>query len=92
MKRLGLLLAMLGLAGGALLATAQAGTEATRAICHRTSSATTPYVRIPVSARQLRTHIKHAADIISAPRGSCPRTLLRATSGGRAFPGTLPSS
>lgn len=84
MKRFGLLLAILGLAGGALT-TANAGTEATRAICHRTSSVTTSYVKLRVSARQLRVHLKHAADIIPAPSGACPRTLLTATSGGRAF-------
>ena len=47
MKRLGLLLLVMGLAGGAL-ATANAGTNATpRVICHRTSSATKPYVTEP---------------------------------------------
>jgi hypothetical protein len=85
MKRIGLLLAAIGLAGGAL-ATANAGTDATtRTICHRTSSATNPYVKVAVSATQLRAHLKHAADIVPAPRGSCPRTLLTARSGGRAF-------
>lgn len=85
MKRLGLLLAIVGLAGTALT-TASAGTDATtRSICHKTSSATTPYVKLKVSAKQLRAHLKHAADIVPAPRGACPRTLLKATSGGRAF-------
>ena len=85
MKRLGLLLAIVGLAGGALT-TANAGTDATtRVVCHRTSSAATPYVKLRVSAKQLRAHVKHAADIVPAPNGGCPRTLLKATSGGRAF-------
>jgi CHRD domain len=88
MKRLGLLIAILGLAGGALT-TASAGTDATRTICHRTSSVKTPYVKLRVSTKQLRAHLKHAADIIPAPRGACPRTLLTATSGGRAFPVAL---
>ena len=90
MKRLGLLLAIVGLAGGALT-TANAGTDATRTICHRTSSSKTPYVKLRVSATQLRAHLKHAADIVPAPSGACPRTLLslRATSGGRAFPVAL---
>ena len=85
MKRLGLLLTIVGLAGG-VLTTATAGTDATtRVVCHRTSSAATPYVKLRVSAKQLRAHVKHAADIVPAPNGACPRTLLRATSGGRAF-------
>ena len=85
MKRLGLLLTIVGLAGG-VLTTATAGTDATtRVVCHRTSSAATPYVKLRVSAKQLRAHLKHAADIVPAPNGGCPRTLLKATSGGRAF-------
>lgn len=84
MKRIGLLMAILGLAGGALT-TASASTDATRAICHRTSSVKTPYVKLRVSAKQLHGHLKHAADIIPAPKGACPRTALTATSGGRAF-------
>ena len=88
MKRLGLLLAVVGLAGGALT-TANASTDANRTICHRTSSAAKPYVKISVSAKQLRAHLKHAADIIPAPKGGCPRTVLRATSGGQAFPVAL---
>src|SRR5439155_317477 len=88
MKRLALLLAILAVAGGAL-ATANASTDANRTICHRTSSAKKPYVKLRVSAKQLRAHLKHAADIIPAPRGACPRTLLTPTSGGRAFPVAL---
>lgn len=84
MQRLTILLLVLGLSGGALLATATAGTDANRTICHRTTSAKKPYVRLSVSARQLRAHAKHAADIIPAPR-ACPRTLLTARSGGLAF-------
>lgn len=88
MKRLVSLLAILGLAGGALT-TASAGTDATRTICHRTSSVKTPYVKLRVSAKQLRAHLKHAADLIPAPSGACPRTLLTSTSGGRALPVAL---
>jgi CHRD domain len=84
MKRLGLALAVLALSGGALT-TANAAPDATRAVCHRTSSKTTPYVKISVSAKQLRTHLKHPADIIRAPKGGCPKTLLTPTSGGQAF-------
>ena len=84
MKRLGLLLVVVGLAGGAL-ASAQAGTDATRTICHRTASAKNPYVKVPVSAKQLRAHAKHAADILLSAGGACPRTRLTPTAGGRAF-------
>jgi hypothetical protein len=45
-------------------------------------------VKLRVSARQLRAHLAHPADIIPAPAGPCPTQLL-ATSGGRAFEITL---
>jgi hypothetical protein len=71
-------------------ATAQARTDAadaatTGTICHRTSSATRPYVKLRVTARQRAQHGRHAADIIPAPRGACPRTVLTPTSGGTAL-------
>jgi CHRD domain len=70
-------------------ATAQARTDAaeatTRAVCHRTSSASRPYVKLNVSARQAAGHARHAADIIPAPRGACPRSVLTAASGGTAI-------
>jgi hypothetical protein len=85
MKRLGLLLLVTGLAGGAF-ATANAATNATpRVVCHRTSSATKPYVKLAASARQLRAHLRHAADIIRTPLGACPKSVLTPTAGGRAF-------
>jgi hypothetical protein len=52
-------------------------------ICHRVASKTRPYVKLFVSAKALRTHAKHPADIIPAPKGACPRTLL--TKGGTVF-------
>ena len=81
MKRRGFLLAMLALTGAALAAagaslTASASTTATRTICHRTSFKSSPYVKLKVSAKTLRAHAKHAADIIPAPSGGCPKTLL----------------
>ena len=90
MKRLGLLLAVVGLAGGALNS-AYAGTDATtRTICHRTASAKNPYVKLQVSARQVRVHTKHAADIVlSAGTPPRPCTVLSPTAGGRAFPVAL---
>jgi hypothetical protein len=87
-KRLIVLLLILGLSGGAALATATAGTDATRTICHRTTSQKKPYLRLRVSASQLKAHVKHAADIIPAPR-ACPTTRLTARSGGVAFPVAL---
>ena len=81
MKRLGLMMAVVALAGAALT-TASAHTGGKTTICHRTTSKKTPYVKISVSAKALRAHLKHAADIIPAPKGGCPRTLLTPTSGG----------
>jgi CHRD domain-containing protein len=60
------------------------------AICHRTSSETTPYVRIRVFTRaQLRHHRQHAEDVIPAPHRGCPRTLLSPTTGGTPVAATL---
>src|SRR5919201_4660446 len=84
MKRLGFMLAVLVLAGGALT-TASARTGGTRTICHFTGSKKTPYVKLRVSAKALRAHLKHAADIIPAPAKGCPKTVLTPTSGGTAF-------
>ena len=74
------------------LATAQARTsspEATDAsltsICHRTSSARRPYVKLRVTARTRTAHLRHAADIIPAARGACPRSILSPVSGGTAL-------
>jgi hypothetical protein len=85
MKRFGLLLAMLALAGIALTA-ANARTRAAKTtICHRTASKTNPYVKQTLSGKALRDALEHPADIVPAPAGGCPRTVLSPTSGGRAF-------
>jgi hypothetical protein len=84
MKRLGLVLALVVLAGGALT-TASARTDGKTTICHRTTSKKSPYVKLRVSGKALSAHVKHATDIIPAPKGGCPRTLLTATGGGTAF-------
>ena len=84
MKLLGLLLAVFALAGAALT-TASAAPDATRVICHRTSSKARPYVKLRVSAKQLKAHLKHAADIVPAPKSGCPKSLLTAAAGGTAF-------
>jgi len=91
MKRLLVFLAVATVVGGTLgSASARSDKKKpTRAICHRTSSKAKPYVRIRVTAAQLRAHLKHAADIYPVPAAGCPRTLLTATSGGTAFNVTL---
>jgi hypothetical protein len=84
MKRLGFLLGVLALAGIGFT-TATAGTDATRIICHRTASKATPYLKIKVSGKALQAALKRPAEIIPAPKGACPKTLLTPTSGGTAF-------
>jgi hypothetical protein len=84
MKRLVFVLLILGLSTGGALATATASTDATRTICHRTSSKKKPYVKLRVPASQLKAHVNHPADIVPAPR-ACPTSLLTPRSGGLAF-------
>lgn len=94
MKRLLVLLAAV-LAATAATATAEARTgstetaTATTRICHRTSSAKKPYVKLAVSSRQRSAHLRHAADIVPAPRGACPRSILSPSGGGTALTITL---
>ena len=76
MKRLALLIVVLALAGTALT-TALAGTAAKKSICHRTSSSTTPYVKLTVSAKSLAAHLKHPADIYPVPKGGCRAVSAR---------------
>ena len=68
------------------IATATATTTAARnsnvvtagrriSICHRTSSATNPYVLITVDRNSLNGHGDHDGDIIPAPPGGCPTSL-----------------
>ena len=73
MKVYGLLLAIVFVAGA--FTTAQAATDATRTICHRTSLAKTPYVKLRLSGAKLAAHLKHGADIVPVPSGGCPRSL-----------------
>ena len=104
MKRL-LVLLVPALAVTVPLATAQARTsspEATDAaltsICHRTSSARRPYVKLRVTARQRTAHLGNHPDAGSDDRrciveitaaiaggGACPRTILSPTSAGTAL-------
>src|SRR4029078_10228931 len=60
-------------------------TAAKTTICHRTASKTNPYVKQRVSGAALRAALKRPADIVPAPAGACPKTVLTPTSGGRAF-------
>jgi hypothetical protein len=89
MKRLVFLLAVLALAGTALT-TALASTDAAKkTLCHRTSSAKNPYVKLAVPAKTFAAYLKkHPADIFPVPASGCPKTLL-ATTGGTAFDVTL---
>ena len=85
MKRFAAVAALLVLSG-LPLATAEASSDATKTvICARTASSAKPYVRLRVTAKQLKLHLKRAADIIPA-KGACPTSVLTATAGGTAFP------
>jgi len=84
MKRVGLLIAVVAIAGAALT-TASARTDRKTTICHRTTSKSKPYVKVRVSAKALQAHLRHAADIIPAPSSGCPRSILTPNAGGRAF-------
>jgi hypothetical protein len=71
-------------------ATEPASTQLRVAVCHKQASAARPYVKIVVRTRAaLRRHQRHAADIIPAPRGACPRTVLTPTRGGVAITAEL---
>jgi hypothetical protein len=87
MKRFVLLTAALA-ALTVALTSANARTDQARSICHRTASATRPYVLLRVTPRALRAHTNHPADIVPGPRAGCPKTLL-AANGGTAFNITL---
>jgi len=51
------------------------------AICHATSSKSNPYTSINVNLAGLNGHGTHEGDIIPAPEGGCPATLLVAAEG-----------
>ena len=85
MKRFVVLVATVGLAGVALTAANAHIRAAKTTICHRTASKTKPYVKQTVSGKALRDALKRPADIIPAPAGACPKTVLTATTGGRPF-------
>src|SRR4051812_38377180 len=88
MKRFVLAVAALAALGVALTSANAQNDAAKTRVCHRTASATKPYVLLTVSARAARAHLNHPADIVPAPRAGCPRTLL-AVNGGTAFTITM---
>jgi hypothetical protein len=90
MKRVFILLAAASAVLPFAYANAHGGSAAKKtSICHRVANTKTPYVKISVSATQLKAHAKHAADIIPAPRGACPKTILTTTAGGVGLSATL---
>jgi hypothetical protein len=63
-----------------------ASTQVRVAVCHKTTSTTRPYTKIVVrTTAALRRHERHPADIVPAPAGACPRTVLTPSSGGTAI-------
>lgn len=89
LKRLAvpLLLGIVAVAGIVQAAPAAKPTKTT--ICHRTLSAKKPYVKITVTKSVLKGHIAHPGDIIPAPPGGCPQTVLTARKGGVKLSATL---
>ena len=61
---------------------APAAKPAKTTICHRTLSAKKPYAKITVTKSVLKGHIAHPGDIIPAPAGACPLTVLTPSRGG----------
>jgi hypothetical protein len=92
MKRL-FVLALATAVGVGTLATAQAAQQSQAqkwTLCHRTVAKKRPYVKVTVSTRAaLNGHRRHAQDIIPAPAGPCPTTVLSPTQGGVALTATL---
>lgn len=93
MKRVSLVL-FVALLAVSVLATAQAAQKAPSGkkkttICHRTNSASNPYVKLRVSTAALAGHAHHSRDIIPAPAGGCPRTAMDPHHGGHVLAATL---
>jgi hypothetical protein len=84
--RLMLIGAMVAVVAAASASAPTASTQLRVAVCHKTTSKTRPYIKIVVrTTAALRRHQRHAADIVPAPRGACPRTVLTPSSGGTAI-------
>ena len=73
---------LVALAGLSLAQAATSSGTAKTKICHKTKSGKKPYVKLTVGKSVLKGHLKHAADIIPAPEGPCPRVALSPTQGG----------
>jgi hypothetical protein len=85
MKRLGLALSVLLLAGIAITtATAQTGAKKS-AVCQRTASKAAPYKRALLSGKALASALANPAAIFPVPKGGCPRTVLSPTASGTPF-------
>jgi hypothetical protein len=88
-------IAILAAAAGSLVLVAtfaQANSSTSSAkmtICHRTKSATNPYLKLTVSGAALAAHRRHGEDIIPMPAGGCPAKVMTATRGGRPLTATL---
>jgi hypothetical protein len=92
MKRLLLLLGVIALVASAfsIAAAAAPAKKMKVTLCHRTKSATHPYVKVVVrTPHDLRGHLRHPEDIIPAPAGGCPSTTLTPTSGGTELHATM---
>lgn len=80
------------LAAGVASATAGSGVRPTKwTLCHRTTSAKKPYLRITVSTKAaLRAHLtRHASDIYPVPAGGCPTSGLSPAAGGTVLTATM---
>jgi CHRD domain len=80
---------ILAVAGLAIAQTAPAAKPPKTTICHETHSATKPYAQINVGKAVLKGHMAHPGDIIPAPAGGCPATVLTASKGGKKLSTTL---
>ena len=71
---------------------AKAGPNSTSAkmtICHRTKSARHPYRLITVADASLAAHQRHGTDIVPAPPGGCPSSVMTPNRGGRPLSTTM---
>ncbi len=79
---------VLGLAALTIPACGSAGIapqviNGTITICHATGNAGNPYDQITVDFNELMAHTDHTNDIIPAPAGGCPNTLVPGTNNGK---------
>lgn len=90
-KRLAAPLVVAAIAVGGIVQAAPAAKPTKTTICHKTSSAKKPYVKITVSKSVLKGHIAHPGDIIPAPAAGCPGPagVLTPSKGGKKLSATL---